>query len=95
VIFYKESAYYPWHLPADVDLFAVHVDAHEMLADPSVVMRTLRNVSDAEVHAKQEMLAMLSDRIQTSASSDADGLPDAFAITLAGLLQSLKQERKL
>lgn len=95
VLLYRESAHFPWHLPADAQTFAVLLSAALVLEDPEHIMRALRGVPPAEIQAKQRALAALAHRVQYSAGEQSSAEraelgPDALDLVLAGLAHGLR-----
>ena len=68
VLFYKESAYFPWHLPRNVSSFAVLLSPDELFEDASGMMRTLRRLPHAELAAKQAALRAMAHGVQYAAA---------------------------
>jgi Exostosin family len=90
VLFYRESADFPWFLPRDVGTFAVLLSAAEVLHDSASVMRRLRAVPADAVAAKRTVLAGLARRVQYSAADGrskqtAGSGPDAYEVMLGGV----------
>lgn len=91
VLFYPESAAFPWHLPADASSFAVLLDGDAALdAGGAAVLDALRSLPQDAIEARRAVCAHLARRLQYGAAEESGShwAPDALEVTLAGLARS-------
>jgi hypothetical protein len=86
VLFYPESAAFPWHLPVDAAEFAVMLHPQAALEDPLGVMRALRAERNEALRRKQKVMVRLAHRLQYGVAEEGvQHVPDAFDVLIAGV----------